>query len=92
MNNWISVEDQLPDVGKDVLIFLDNEIYSAFFIKENTTFIVTLPNCLDKDNCYDVTFLFPFQIERTCNCCNIIESKEVTHWMELPEPPKENDE
>lgn len=84
---WIRVEDRLPEVGKDVLLFLSDELDLRRYDKVKTKygigvfdgikFYAQLPKC---------------ECEAIESCFNILELKEVSHWMELPEPPKENNE
>lgn len=87
MNNWIRVEDRLPEEGKEVLLFLSDELdlrghdqlktKYGIGVLDGIKFYAQLPKC----ECESIDY-----------CSNILELKEVTHWMELPEPPKENDE
>lgn len=60
MSEWISVKDQLPRPGQEVLAF-DDGILRVQAISSNGTW-------------------HPYLNGRNCN---------PTHWMPLPEPPKE---
>lgn len=85
MNNWISLEDWLPDICEDVLLVLKNyknDIFVGYLYCENK-FLIQLPEC--QNDCKN-------EFENICHCCNVFELKDVSHWMELPEPPKENEE
>jgi len=87
MNNWISLKNRLPEEGKEVLLFLSNELNLRRYdevqtkygigVLDGIKFYAQLPKC----ECESIEF-----------CSNILELKEVSHWMDLPEPPKENEE
>jgi hypothetical protein len=84
MKNWISVKDRLPDIEKNVLLILKtcNKDMAIGYLYCENVFLIQLPECQNECDFGD----------EECNCCNIFKSKEVTYWMELPEPPKENEE
>lgn len=66
---WISVEDRLPEESGYYLTLLTMERYMVLhFSKKHRKF-----------NCYD-----------TLELSDLIPIEEVTHWMPLPEPPKED--
>jgi len=76
MMDWISVDDRLPEIGSHVLSC-----------------------CKRLDGCWEITrtqFLYNEYISSHfwnyfssgCGCCDA-DMKNVTHWMPLPEPPKD---
>ena len=69
-NQWISVEDRLPDENKNVIVFA-NDIVSGFV----------------ETACYYVCpeYLTGGWREESGDPYEPI----ITHWMNLPEPPKE---
>lgn len=76
MSEWISVKDRLPDFEAEVLFF-DNckSIHKGWLSrKSNCWFIDTSELSVDGD---------------ACITDDSIEIEYVTHWMPLPEPPKE---
>ncbi len=74
---WISVKDQLPEDGEYVLIYNFTDypkgIQCAVFIKEFSDEFGDLNRWQSQDG---GTFVYS-------------EWNEVTHWMHLPEPPKD---
>ena len=79
MNEWISVDDKLPDKEGQYLCFhvvtgedINGDLY-RFTSMEEVPF-------LQEDG--DVSPLFQLGII----CFDVVE---LTHWMPLPEPPKE---
>lgn len=74
---WISVKDRLPELGKDVLV-LGNE--GSIEVRAQ---VLRKIAPLQK---------YPYSWINTCSWINTWgESADytVTHWMEIPEPPKE---
>jgi NTP pyrophosphatase (non-canonical NTP hydrolase) len=69
VNQWISVKDRLPEIGRSVLIYYPkwdgDEIQAAKLDGDGITFDI-------------------------CGEFNI-GTRAITHWMPLPEPPKERD-
>ena len=80
---WISVKDRLPDAaGVEVLVLAHNNYYDTYVI-----FIAFLAYGEIKWCTYDTTKM---TLERpTDNTVN--ERLTITHWMPLPEPPKEDE-
>ena len=72
-NQWISVEDRLPDENKNVIVFA-NDIVSSFV----------------ETACYYVCpeYLHGGWSEENGDPYEPI----ITHWMNLPEPPKEQEQ
>ena len=91
MNNWISVKDQLPEVGDNVLLAIKKQcegvqesIVSGMLVVENgkrdineQQFVCS--GCRVPYDCYYYNGHFN----------SIYNTNEyVTHWMPLPRPPK----
>lgn len=75
MSNWISVKDDLPSVCERVLCLFNGEP-------------IVLELGLESPS-YEETFkAFYFWLEPYDEIL-LPEWDEVTHWMSLPEPPKE---
>lgn len=67
VQQWISVEDRLPDSIADVLVFDSLDMFVAFYSHKIKEWLVMAPDHIDK-----------------------IEG--VTHWMPLPNPPKQQEQ
>jgi len=72
--NWISVKDKLPEVHLDVLIYIP-------WLKDHFDSSSYIVGYLEYDECIYFNN-FQDNIER-------IDIKYISHWMPLPEPPKE---
>ena len=59
---WISVNERLPEVGRDVLVYVGNGVCKVCWME-------------DRGDWHTSTRFFG--------------KEDVTHWMPLPEPPKE---
>ncbi len=68
MNEWISVEDRLPDVPKDD--------YMSDYV-------------LTYDKKAGIWVAFFCSSGYWCEARECVSFENVTHWMPLPEPPKE---
>lgn len=82
--NWISVKHKLPKEGKEVLIFDGEEMHTAVFTLECSW--------CDADN--QPAFVYDPDGEWHGKHWHIKEyyptfKTPVTHWMPLPEKPKE---
>ncbi len=85
---WISVKDRLPENGRNVLICIENvEIYGRHNELKNIQRLILCGYH------YDGVWLTAH-----CHGCEYIEKMNekfpdehitVTHWMPLPDPPKE---
>lgn len=75
MSKWISVDERLPEEG-DIIV-------SAHFYDNGL-----MP---DAAVCWLLNGKFHFYEDGTCSEENIYLDMVVTHWMPIPEPPKEND-
>lgn len=72
---WISVKDQLPEDGQDVLIFIDDFCIAQYiFTPAKTTGRKHIKHHPEKRE-FDVQW-------------RIFDAEDVTHWMPLPEPPE----
>lgn len=80
MGEWISVEDRLPDIDERVLIF-GVSIYNGFI--GDTVIAITdmTDNQLFPSLETEKEWRSPWQYFFT--------DYKITHWMHLPEPPKE---
>ena len=63
---WISVEERLPNIDAEVLIYADEGLYDVAQYSGGERF---------------------WTLERNPDCW--VTASGVTHWMPLPEPPKE---
>ena len=103
MNNWISVKDRLPDAEQEVLILTENGVITTAMYEDGT--VSTEDSCW---NWYDVDFDYDEENDKYLICegwweyrhynqddvynnC-VDDDDKVTHWMPLPEPPKEVEE
>ena len=77
---WISVEDKLPNGW--VLIDPDTDY------REPETYIVFVEGAMFPTTAYfiDGEFVSPCEVDCVRNCGFV---NRITHWMPLPEPPKE---
>lgn len=75
MTNWISVKDKLPDHNDDVLIYIEDVIVIGY---------------LEADGEWDISPVFEVVSGRGPRSWLLSRPiKPPTHWMPLPEPPKE---
>lgn len=78
--NWVSVKDRLPELDKDVLVYAVGKIDGYFgksAIEVCNRFIMRVfPSSPGHE-----MWSSPWQFFHT--------DYEITHWMQLPEPPKE---
>lgn len=79
---WIPVTEKLPELNQRVLVYAVGKIDG--FIGEHVTEICSrfVQRILPSSPGYE-TWSSPYQYFHT--------DYEITHWMPLPEPPKEND-
>ena len=82
MNEWINVKDRLPTVKEHGKYFLCRCILDGDNNEKNAYYVVL------RWYIYDVldsgTYIRPHFENDGCN------GMSVTHWMPLPEPPKED--
>lgn len=75
MDNWIKVEDELPEIWVDILGWaINNDPTGSFKIGEKYF-------CLDRLTEWNDGFPTSFRTDRFFG--------QITHWMKLPEPPEE---
>ena len=89
MNEWISVNDRMPAEGVDVLVLIEPRYYPVC-------------HCREKSHRWVFTaWIFENEWETIYgqgrySLSEVMEvefgaSYGVTHWMPIPEPPKENE-
>lgn len=82
MMKWISVKENFPDENDLVLITCGSYIYIAeFFNLKKLSHIDKNPRIIKNQ--------FIIDNDKYIFMCNEKYPMEVTHWMELPEPPKD---
>ena len=73
---WISVEESLPDDDVDVIVYIASK-------KENVDSVIAITQYTHSMHGYNIEgWCSPWQY--------CFWDREVTHWMPLPEPPKED--
>lgn len=78
INKWISVKDRLPDFNTDVLVCA---VGKADW--QTDDYVITITKYTDCKYGFSITgWNDPWQY--------FLSNYEITHWMPLPEPPKEN--
>lgn len=77
MSKWISVDDKLPDVGDSVLSVGSSP-------KEEGVFLSPVVCSIQKDG----RFMIGYSFEGSRKIGFFVETFP-THWMPLPEPPKD---
>ena len=80
MNEWISVKDKMPNIGQRVLVYAVGKIDG--FIGESVIEICErFVQRIFPSSVGEAVWSSPYQYFHT--------DYEITHWMPLPEPPKE---
>jgi len=80
INGWISVKDRLPEINKDVLILYESKV------SHETGYAIT---CMT-DSFYFGSKPIPYSTPQWLEPWQYFrENNVITHWMSLPEPPKE---
>lgn len=75
VTKWIGVEERLPEDDVDVLVYIASK-------KENVDSVTAIT--------YYTHSMYGYNIEGWCSPRQYcFWDREVTHWMPLPEPPKE---
>lgn len=84
MSEWISVEDELPEVGQPVIVHGD-----PYKNKPPTFTLAVVDHSSDWHECDSSFGWIDYDLDGfTGKGFNDIEG--VTHWMPLPEPPCKN--
>lgn len=79
---WISVKDRLPEYGEQVLL-------TAYGWSDTTVYIGQLKH-MDAETSW-LTGITSKESEWCIEGWSYLKEPVVTHWMPLPEPPKEAD-
>ena len=91
MSEWISVKDRLPEPGKIVLV---HQVYSWQRFEDGAAVTVgrLRPTENGRVSYWEFQYYRPDFRDGTVLDNGIIcpGSEYITHWMPLPEPPKEN--
>jgi hypothetical protein len=84
-NQWINVEDRLPELDyQNVLVFCDGgNIQTTKFHSDRFAFKWIKSNCYTRKSLGKLSGHFMLSHD---------SGYKVTHWMPLPEPPKEQGE
>ena len=103
-NKWISVEERLPDAEQEVRVLCKASWNSCYryqcqgfyepkgMLRENSNYGWDYECCSEYSEEDDDYFVNPGWYERIHNwddCSAVGIADEVTHWMPLPEAPKE---
>lgn len=80
---WISVKDRLPEHGKNVLLI-------AYGWKDTRVYIGRLEHMSPETSW--LTGITSKESEWCIEGWSYLKEPVVTHWMPLPEPPKEDEE
>jgi hypothetical protein len=72
---WISVNDQLPEVSKDILFCDEEKVYFGFYGYKTTDRERLDLGFIDKEMHSDAIGYAYFE-------------ENITHWMPIPKPPK----
>ena len=85
---WISVEERLPDDLEEVLILVKETEFYGQYKEFSKSYFCQYIGCVDDGEWFTVWCHGHRYIKDTAKepCADKLE---VTHWMPLPEPPKE---
>lgn len=85
---WISIEDSLPDKQGEIVVLVGGKIFLGYSLPYGTLF---LTECKFVYFFSKPSFIPGSDISMTNGSYWSIPSeyKEVTHWMPLPQPPKD---
>jgi hypothetical protein len=72
---WINVKDQLPEIGREVIVFSPNS-------NDGTGRVTALTRLIRYEEATQ------FYWDNSYGGSNIYIQSAITHWMPLPEPPK----
>lgn len=86
-SEWISVKDRLPDEEQDVLLLIrEIEFYGIHLEKRLVHHWINTGRYIDGEWATTYCFGHKYISEEVNNKCELA----VTHWMPLPELPKED--
>lgn len=85
MNEWIKVEDRLPELDSIVLALGICDIRYSERVREIRQCMYTYWDYTDKGGSKGSAFQL---LTSGCGCCDSC-LEEVTHWMALPKSPEE---
>ena len=85
---WISVEDRLPDDLEEVLILVKETEFYGQYQEFSKSYFCQYIGCVDDGEWFTVWCNGHRYIKDTAKE-PYSDKLEVTHWMPLPEPPKE---
>lgn len=85
---WISVEERLPDDLEEVLILVKETEFYGQYKEFSKSYFCQYIGCVDDGEWFTVWCHGHRYIKNTAKE-PYADKFEVTHWMPLPEPPKE---
>lgn len=89
-SNWISVKDRLPEKGVTVLIYYNFNEYTWISSEPIIEKIILTSKYCPPD--YPGEFFWlPENRFAGCDGVERLETKHVSHWMPLPEPPNKGE-
>ena len=90
MPKWISVKDRLPDDLEEVLILVKETEFYGQHRELTKSYFCQYVGCVDDGEWFTVWCHGHRYIKDTAKepCADKLE---VTHWMQLPEPPEEGE-
>ena len=89
MSKWISVKDRLPPDLEEVLILVKETEFYGQYKEFSKYYFCQYIGCVDDGEWYTVWCNGHRYIKDTAKE-PYADKLEVTHWMPLPEPPKED--
>ena len=92
MSEWISVKDRVPEFNQKVLAFVKNKDPQGRFNRDGVYVAmledkVPTPDPEGKKNFWGIP---GYDSEWSIYGWSYFTEPDVTHWMPLPEPPKED--
>lgn len=86
---WISVEERLPDDLEEVLILVKETEFYGQYKEFSKSYFCQYIGCVDDGEWYTV-WCHGHRYIKDTEKEPYSDKLEVTHWMPLPEPPKED--